>query len=554
MNSMRKFLCVLTAVVLAAFALPSFAAQPTKIFSLKMSPATVNTSPVTLTATYANTTPNGNSVINTVILTPPSGIVVTGTSFPQGANRVTCPATAPNLVGQQVPVPPNSICVSGIPSVMKAGCSPPCQWQMTVTVTLDLTACAPYTWTAQAFAGNSFAGDVFAYQSAQSSPTTSGPPPSGFAQTFSAQPQSAVAGSAIPPPVAVTLSNSCGPVNGGNVTLTVASGPACTVPACLSQNTATTGANGIATFPNLSISTIGTYTLKATTTATGFSDATSNPFTIFMGDLLCGDNLNQSFTNPLNLQDWQPGYATGFRGKFNKDGSGPCIKIPYTFTNDLLSDDTAHIVWDVNVQRYAIFSYSVNGEARLPQASDPPGFPSAVRPQVGWVVESGAYVLVPGLACLGTNPPDDMPTPYGTLNQPVAASTGGTADTIFVNAASLPAAPFPIVVGGAGGPERMQVNSVSGASSPFMLSVTRGTGVVPTGLATPSHLINDPVMTTPLPIIPVDAAINIRPAYAAGNIAHTCVQEYGVTAFGNGMVYDFATFIDGDDAGVKLGP
>jgi|SRR5689334_11811056 len=547
MSYLRKSLYLVAAVMLAAFALPSVAAQPTKIFSLTMTPANVSTSPATLTAKYTNTTPNGNSVINTVILTPPNGIAVTGVSFPFGGNKVACPATTQDTAGHTNPVPPNSICVANIPSVMKAGCSPPCSWQMTVTVTLDLNACAPYTWTAQAFAGNSFNGDVFAYQPGQSQPTTSGPPPSGFTQTFSAQPQSAVASSPIPPPVAVSLSNSCGPVT-GTVTLTVASGPACPVGSCLTGNVATTS-NGVATFPNLEINAIGTYTLTAA--STGFTNAISNPFTIFMGDLLCGDNLDQMFTNPDDLQDWQPGYATGFRGKYNKDGSGPCIKIPYTFTNNLGNDDTASITWDVNVQRYAIFSYSVNGKARLPQASDPPGFPSAVRPQVGWVIESGAPVLVPGLGCLGTNPPDNMPAPYGNL---VADNTTSiTIDTTFGGAppaagvATLPAVPFPIVIG----TERIDVGMVSGSGASTILSnLTRGVG----GTGAITHTVPALVMSTPLPIIPNDPAINIRPAYAAGNIAHMCVQEYGVTAYGSGMVYDFATFIDGDDGGIRLGP
>ena len=93
MNGMRKWLgTLISALALAAISLPTIAA-PAKLFGLDMSPSTATTAAVTLTAKYSNLTPNGNSVINTVILTPPIGVTVTGTSFPNGGNKVTCPAT-----------------------------------------------------------------------------------------------------------------------------------------------------------------------------------------------------------------------------------------------------------------------------------------------------------------------------------------------------------------------------------------------------------------------------------------------------------------------------
>jgi hypothetical protein len=171
MNSMRKWVGLLMALAFAAVALPSSAAGPTKIFSIDMSPATVTTTSASLTAKYANQTPNGNSVINTVILSPPAGVTITGASFPFGGNSVTCPATTVNSAGQTVPVPPGSICVSGIPSVMKAGCTPACSWSFNLTATLP-NACSVSTWSGQAFAGNSFNGDVFTFQPAYSKVTT----------------------------------------------------------------------------------------------------------------------------------------------------------------------------------------------------------------------------------------------------------------------------------------------------------------------------------------------------------------------------------------------
>lgn len=173
MSRMFKFLGVLvTALTLGAFALPSGAAGgPAKIFGLAMSPSKVNTTPTPLTVTFSNQTPNGNSVINTVILSPPAGGSVGSPTFPNGGSSVACPATTVNSAGQTVPVPPGSICVAGIPSVMKAGCSPTaCSWSFNVTATLP--ACAVSTWSGQAFAGNSFNGDVFAFQPQASSVTT----------------------------------------------------------------------------------------------------------------------------------------------------------------------------------------------------------------------------------------------------------------------------------------------------------------------------------------------------------------------------------------------
>jgi hypothetical protein len=171
MNSTRKLVGLLMVLAFAVFALPASAAGPAKIFGLTMSPSTVTSNTQPLTATFSNLTPNGNSVINTVILTPPNGLTATAT-FPNGGNKVTCPATTVNSAGQTVAVPGNSICVANIPSVMKAGCSPTaCSWTMNVAVTLP-NSCGVFTWAGQAFAGNSFNGDVFAYQSGSSSVTT----------------------------------------------------------------------------------------------------------------------------------------------------------------------------------------------------------------------------------------------------------------------------------------------------------------------------------------------------------------------------------------------
>jgi len=507
MKSLRN-LCALVTVVLAAFALPSFAGPPSKIFGLTMSPATVSgVPPVTLTATYTNLTPNGNATVNTLILSPPTAFTANASNINSGGNVVSCPATTANG-----PVPPGSICVANLPSVLKAG--------------------------------NSFNGDTFAYQALPSSPTTtfSG----GAAEQFTAQPGNALVSTAIPPPVKVSLSTTCGPANG---TVTLATTPACTG-TCLSGNIVTT-TNGVATFLALKINTPGTYTLKAT--STGFPAATSNPFTIYAGDLACGDDLDPSFVNPADIPNWQPGYAAGSRGSNNKNGPAGCIKVPYTFTNSILTpdpvtltDNTVHLIWDTNVQRYAVFTYTVNWKARPIPAS---GWTDAPQPNVAWFNLDGSSTntpgtpaFTPGLACLGTNPPTNMPAPYGSL-----VTDGGTSitiDTTFggspptTGVATLPAAPFPAVIG----TERIEVGMVSGPANATVLgNLTRGVAGT-TQVTVPAF-----VMSTPLPIIPVGYVSPYPSLYAPGAVARMCIQENGWTAYGDGQVYDFTTFIDADD-------
>src|SRR2546423_12932366 len=84
---MRKLLCLVMVMGLAVFALPSTAQSPQKIFSLKMDTVpsggsvTAGATGVVLSATFRNETPNGNSSINSTILTVPAGITVTAICF-----------------------------------------------------------------------------------------------------------------------------------------------------------------------------------------------------------------------------------------------------------------------------------------------------------------------------------------------------------------------------------------------------------------------------------------------------------------------------------------
>jgi hypothetical protein len=94
--------------------------------------------------------------------------------------------------------------------------------------------------------------------------------------SFSQQPTAAVAGVSIAPAVTVTgLDAGSNPVPNVVVTLSVVTGP---LDATLNDASATTNANGVATFTGLSATVAGTYTIRATSGAV--QSAASNSFVI----------------------------------------------------------------------------------------------------------------------------------------------------------------------------------------------------------------------------------------------------------------------------------
>jgi hypothetical protein len=162
MNSMRKFFFVLTAVVLAAFALPAIAASE-KIFTLNVSPQTLQAGlTVDVNAIYTNTT-NGNSNVNSVILIRPVGVTL-GNPRPQNGTVVACPAST---IGG--PLPAGSVCIANV-----SGIRPGVPWTLTVAATVGpAAACTPSAWNGLAFAGNSFGNTTFRLQPTSENPQTS---------------------------------------------------------------------------------------------------------------------------------------------------------------------------------------------------------------------------------------------------------------------------------------------------------------------------------------------------------------------------------------------
>ena len=363
--------------------------------------------------------------------------------------------------------------------------------------------------------------------------------PANRTAVFSTPPSNEVAGTPIP--VAVQLTSCGGPAVGTSVTVTVAAGISSPV-ATLVQNS---DANGVASFAVPTGTTAGAvpagiYTVRAS--ATGYSSI-SAPVTVFGGDLFCGDPLDPSFTDPANIAPDQPGYSTGNRGAFNKDGS-TCIKVPYTFTNTILTNDTVHLSWDTGIQANPAFLYSMNWRARPVETANPlAGWTTTPRPLVAWVADgTGNPIFVPGLACVS----NELPAPYGSLGASIDASATQVVITgVAANPASpylvpvpgapaVPDVPFPIVLANSsGGTERMTATSLAGSAGtgPFTLTynVTRGT--VTEGFSAPAaHTTGAPVMSTPLPIIPNDTTSFPAP-YTVQRQAQMCIAGHGFDAF-----------------------
>lgn len=342
-----------------------------------------------------------------------------------------------------------------------------------------------------------------------------------------------------------------------------------------SSQTAATNGSGIASF-QFTIAPHGTYTIEAT--ATNYPSI-SAPVTVYDGTLNCGQDIEAQFINPPpGIAPGQPGYATGIRNLFNKDGvKEECVPVLYSFTNTILTDDTVHLAWDTASQPNAAFMYQVNWRPRPVVSANPDmlnpspiGWPTTPRPDVAWLNLDGSDAsipgdpaYVPGLACLN----GQLPTPYGTLTAQVnPGDTTITVQGIAANstlygsppagAPAIPAFPFPVViadtVNGAQSTatERMTVTGINAYVSPtsvdpsytgtytIKFNVTRGGDINGGSNANVTHAATYRVMSTPLPIIPDDPVTYPSP-YVVKTQAHMCVAEHGFAAFD--MIQDPAT-------------
>ena len=545
----------LLAAVLASFAATGFAA-PQKQFSIAALPgiaAPGGTQQYTLT--IKNEVPNGNSNFNSIKINLPSGFTL-NTSAANGGGPVTVnwPYTPPLTVSA------TSVSVQNMSPV-----KPQQSFTMTLYATAPaaaLPSCAQ--WTGTAYAGSSLTGDTFAQigtslTGAGTQYVSSSNP---LTMSFGTLPGSVVTNppNTTPYNITVTLANACtGTPPNGAVTLNSTGGG---ITGGGTQNTT----NGSTTF-SVSFQNVGQTTIIASSPGFTSIQAVLN---VFGGTLACLPNPPFSFDASLpNATVNDPGYASGQRGQYNKDGSG-CNPVNYTFTNGITldatnGDDFVQLHWDLVAQPGAAFSYTVNWDAVPIDAAT--GAPAPLNPQVTWQFDaSGNPInLRPALACLDRN----LPMPYGTLT---AASLGPDNGTITISIANPPPAPQPSPPGVAGfatfpgangaasfypfpvmvGNERMQVSAVSvdpNNANNFIFTVSRHQGGTPPNAASP---IGNYVMSTPLPIDNTNAAY-------LGTVAQMCLVDTGWMTYkpdpvtGAPRAVWFTTLFDIGDGYIKGG-
>ena len=138
---MNLFRTLLTGMVLAVLSSVTHA-QPSKIFSINVSP--FGTSPVAVT--IKNETPNGNSTINSFVITAPPGVTISLASPASSASA------SVQLTGNQVYV--NNF------TGLQAGTKTPKTLTIYLNASYGATNCgAQFTWSAIASAGNAFSQD-----------------------------------------------------------------------------------------------------------------------------------------------------------------------------------------------------------------------------------------------------------------------------------------------------------------------------------------------------------------------------------------------------------
>ncbi len=471
MISLRKVLGVVTAAtMLAGFPLPAGAAEPQKIYSINVS--ALGVAPVAVT--IKNETPNGNSTINSFIIYPPagiSGVSINGYVAQVGTASVTQPvANGPIFVRS----------FTGL----QAGNKTPKSLTILLNVTYPAGAvCPSYTWTAEAFAGNSWGQEQFG--------RVTGNPPTNPTQATTCNltistPSNVVAGVAIGPAVVSVLNSSGSPVTSFTGAVSVYNGTSCTGTPLQTVNAVA----GVATFPSLVLSALGSTQITACTTvgATTFS-ATSGAFTVFAsGPLACEPgfpftfNANAPGVTSIN----QAGFLEGQRGAFNKNA--PCIgPVAYTIVNDILGSNSATVSLDPSEPGVALM-YTITWKPEYVNSAS--GMPSRVTKLRWGSMPPGSEV--PGRACIATNvngnPAPYLPAPYGTLAADITSDVQTVITVTLASGVVPPAPPFAITIG----LERLTVTDTSGN-----WTVVRGVGGT---TAAPSVPAGAYVMSNPLPL------------------------------------------------------
>ena len=229
-----------------------------------------------------------------------------------------------------------------------------------------------------------------------------------------------------------------------------------------------------------------------------------------------------------------------FRSFTNKDGStfgASCNGVDIFISNSTggaagLPPDIVHFRWALADTTYAtaVFDYVIHYSSGLPAA-----------PKVGWLHLDGSLaidaasdpnanpnnpvVFVEAPQCLT----DKLPATLTTLA--AAVNSGAGKITVASTPAGVSAPPsFPIVIG----TERMDVYKMTGpGNTTWWVNRT----------APAPHSLNDPVVSTPLPLLPgispVNGAALSTPAapYAVGMQAQSCVPPGGYDPANNDIEY-----------------
>ena len=193
MTSIRQLFGFIVAVLaLAAFAVPAAAQQ--KVYSLNMAPPSITSgAPAAMTATFKNETPNGNSTINSMSLTAPTGLTITAASIAIGNVAIVSGGKTVNITNMYPVKPGDSVVLS-----------------LTVT---SVATCTPSSgnWSAVVYTGSNLSGQTFGLVANHSSlGTTIGS--SGCSYTFTTTPAAVNAGASSGLTATVTNTSASGTI------------------------------------------------------------------------------------------------------------------------------------------------------------------------------------------------------------------------------------------------------------------------------------------------------------------------------------------------------
>lgn len=253
----RRVGAVLAVALLAVFLAPvAHAAPPTPGYRVSLAPATVDAgAPATVTLTITNVAQRGRGLPLKAAVVRLPGVAVQSAHIVSGPRRFTV-----------TPVDPETLALEAAGPPLLAGAS--------VVVAIDLAGAAAGTYPLATSASGP-AGKAFV-RVGPDPRLTVGTTVSALAVT--GQPTSTVTDTPVTPAVQVTARDAAGsPVAGVAVTLTYGTNPGGA--AAPGGNTATTGVDGVGTFPDLTVPAPGIgYTLVAE--AGALRSAPSDPFDV----------------------------------------------------------------------------------------------------------------------------------------------------------------------------------------------------------------------------------------------------------------------------------